>query len=298
MKNQPNSSVQNNLIKQEVVAMPKQLEKLKLFATIFPMEIKIILSFPYETLISEVKHYIQDSVRALNIGGFYIGKMTNIDDYLFLNNQKIGDLVSNNDSILVYSKEYRICEKTLGGKRNVNWYGDESHLKKKIKQGNTEDADDDKTVMTNLESNQDNNETSNNTLYIKESNAQKNSNTNSNKGNQNKEFKKPHVSLGNKQNNSHKGQNNQKVQGQGQGQGNNNKHPRINNNNHNSNNKNQNNSSKKGNDTKAVKTQNAQNYESIQEADDEVQDVGNNYVDSDDESNNRKIINNKINKKA
>jgi hypothetical protein len=265
MNNKPSNVNQlNTVIKQEVGAVPKQSDKIKLFATIFPMEVKIILSFNPETLISEVKNYIQDSVRALNIGGFYIGKITNVDDYLFLNNQKLGDLVSNNELVLVYSKDYKICEKTLAGKKNPNWYGgEEPHKKRLHKIGNANDDDDDKTAITVVESNQEDDEyvnsnNNNNNLPLKEGSVPKsnNSNRNSNNNNSNNnEFKKP-VKLGNNNNNHKGGQNNNKGQGNNNNQNNNhNQNQRKNNNNNNNNNGNSNNnkqnshnnSSKKGN---------------------------------------------------
>ena len=58
--------------------------KIKIYATIFPYEIKVILMFPGNMFISEMKNYITDTVRGLNIGSFNCGKITNEQDYILL----------------------------------------------------------------------------------------------------------------------------------------------------------------------------------------------------------------------
>lgn len=59
-------------------------KKIKLLATVFPFELKLIMAFDVETSLSEVKEYIQDTVRGLNLG-FHIGRITNDKDYILLN---------------------------------------------------------------------------------------------------------------------------------------------------------------------------------------------------------------------
>jgi len=60
--------------------------KIKIHATILPYEIKLLFVVFADTSIKDLKLYIQDSVRGFNIS-FQIGKITTIDDYIFLNDQ-------------------------------------------------------------------------------------------------------------------------------------------------------------------------------------------------------------------
>ena len=83
-----NSKGQNLNVNQANIRVVKEKEKqeenIKLYATIFPFEIKIIFLFPVGTYISEVKNYIQETVRGMNVGSFSIGKVTNSEHYIVL----------------------------------------------------------------------------------------------------------------------------------------------------------------------------------------------------------------------
>lgn len=54
------------------------------YATIFPWEIKIKFAFKKDMFVSEAKNYITDTVRALNMGSFTMGKVTDENDYMIL----------------------------------------------------------------------------------------------------------------------------------------------------------------------------------------------------------------------
>ena len=127
--------------------MSSKSDKIKLFATVFPWEVKVIFIFDSATYISEVKNYITETIRGMNLGSFTCGKITNSDDYVLLNTLRLGEVISNNETILVYDKQYKINEKSLGGRKNGNWYTDTEFSKKKIK---TEDDEGSNVVEESL----------------------------------------------------------------------------------------------------------------------------------------------------
>lgn len=59
-------------------------KKIKLLATVYPFELKLMIAFDLGTNISEVKEYIQNTMRGLNYS-FHIGRITNDQDYILLN---------------------------------------------------------------------------------------------------------------------------------------------------------------------------------------------------------------------
>ncbi len=89
--------------------------------TVFPYELKLVFVVESNTFIRDVKQYIQDSVRGFNTG-FSIGKLTTDNDYILLNDQKIGDIVDSGSSLLAYSSDYKIDSKILGGRSNPKHY--------------------------------------------------------------------------------------------------------------------------------------------------------------------------------
>ena len=113
--------------------MSSKSDKIKLFASIFPWEVKVIFIFESATYISEAKNYITETIRGMNLGSFTCGKITNSEDYVLLNTLRLGEVLSNNETILVYDKQYKINEKSLGGRKNSNWYTDTDYAKRKIK---------------------------------------------------------------------------------------------------------------------------------------------------------------------
>jgi len=96
-------------------------KKTKLFITVFPLEIKLVFVVESNTFIRDVKQYIQDSIRGFNIG-FSIGKLTTDNDYILLNDQKIGDIVDSGSSLLAYSSDYKNDSKLLGGRSHPKHY--------------------------------------------------------------------------------------------------------------------------------------------------------------------------------
>jgi hypothetical protein len=78
-----NTGNSSRIVKEETNSSTNS-NKIKIYATIFPYEIKIILMFPGNMFISEMKNYLTDTVRGLNIGSFQCGKITNEQDYILL----------------------------------------------------------------------------------------------------------------------------------------------------------------------------------------------------------------------
>ncbi len=64
----------------------KDKNKIKIHATVFPYEIKLLFVVFADTSFKDLKLYIQDSVRGFNVS-FQIGKITTKEDYIFLNYQ-------------------------------------------------------------------------------------------------------------------------------------------------------------------------------------------------------------------
>ena len=62
----------------------KNNDTLIIYSTIYPWEIKVKFSFKKDLFVSEVKNYITDTIRGLNIGSFQIGKLTDENDYILI----------------------------------------------------------------------------------------------------------------------------------------------------------------------------------------------------------------------
>ncbi len=62
----------------------KSSDTLILYSTIYPWEIKVKFAFKKDLFVSEVKNYITDTIRGLNIGSFQIGKITDENDYILI----------------------------------------------------------------------------------------------------------------------------------------------------------------------------------------------------------------------
>lgn len=59
-------------------------QKIKLLATVFPQDIKLLLVFEHGTYVSEIKEYVQDTLRGMNLG-YHTGRITNEHGYILLN---------------------------------------------------------------------------------------------------------------------------------------------------------------------------------------------------------------------
>ena len=67
--------------------MDKNKDKIKILATVFPYDIKLLFVVPSDSYVKDLKNYILESVRGLNLQGFQIGRITNTEDYILLNDQ-------------------------------------------------------------------------------------------------------------------------------------------------------------------------------------------------------------------
>ena len=145
--------------------MDKSKEKIKILATVFPYDIKLLFVVQSDSYVKDLKNYILESVRGLNLQGFQIGRITNTDDYILLNDQvrlfnlyklqKIGDLLTSGDSILVYSVEYKIDSKILGGRNNPKHYLGNKRPKDQEDENNKSEAP--SNVIQNLQKQKNNN---------------------------------------------------------------------------------------------------------------------------------------------
>lgn len=68
-------------------------QKIRLLANVFPQDIKLLMVFEHGTYVSEIKEYIQDTLRGMNLG-FHIGRITNNQGYILLNDNVRLNLLS------------------------------------------------------------------------------------------------------------------------------------------------------------------------------------------------------------